>query len=363
MKADWEGSSDKYARMTAKWLERLGLLIQKPKNITVTVANDSYTETIGQAYIITARGISSLNRTIGKSRHKRIAKNICYEMLATKGSDREYLRTRRTFLLKIISESKKLVNFIEIQDKLQQVAFEESVETIKADVKGLVNLGLNILVNDNSCVWKDEINDFILPLTQNLAKSSLTELKEEIRPFINHISHDYLSLIDLAYDSKQNRLFEMKTLELLIEECKYNGLHLGGSRKPDGIIYTRKLQSNYGVIIDTKAYSSGYPLPISQADEMERYIRENQTRDLDINSNEWWNNFESNIQNYYFVFISGHFIGNFKSQIERISKSTNIKGTALDVKNLLLLANSYKSGELTHQSIGEKIDNSFEFLC
>ena len=49
----------------------------------------------------------------------------------------------------------------------------------------------------------------------------------------------------------------------MINECKYSGLHLGGGRKPDGIIYTQK----YGVIIDTKAYSGGYNLPISQSDE------------------------------------------------------------------------------------------------
>ncbi|HEX3075903.1 MAG TPA: restriction endonuclease FokI recognition domain-containing protein, partial [Lachnospiraceae bacterium] len=31
MKADWEGSSDKYARMIAKWLTKLGLVTQIPK--------------------------------------------------------------------------------------------------------------------------------------------------------------------------------------------------------------------------------------------------------------------------------------------------------------------------------------------
>ena len=83
--------------------------------------------------------------------------------------------------------------------------------------------------------------------------------------------------MDLAYDSKQNRLFEMKVIELLTEECGFQGLHLGGSRRPDGVLYTAGLTDNYGIILDTKAYSSGYSLPIAQADEMERYVRENQT--------------------------------------------------------------------------------------
>ena len=122
------------------------------------------------------------------------------------------------------------------------------------------------------------INDFIIPLPQSLAKSDLAGTKEEVREKLLNLSHEYLALIDLAYDSKQNRLFEMKTLDLLTEECNYQGLHLGGSRKPDGIIYTSENKCKYGVIIDTKAYSKGYNLPISQDDEMERYIGENQTR-------------------------------------------------------------------------------------
>ncbi len=362
MKTDWEGSSDKYARMTAKWLSKLGLVEQVSKKLEVYNGSKLCTEEIGQAYRITAEGITSLNRTFGKSRHKRIPKNLCFEMLATKGSDREYLRTRRSYILKFISDRKEKLSYEKIKNKLQEVEFVESVDTIRADVIGLANLGLNIIIESDCCKWNDEINDFILPLAQHLTKSNLTELKEELRPLITHISHEYLSLIDLAYDSKQNRLFEMKTLELLTDECEYKGLHLGGGRKPDGIIYTTDMPKNYGVIIDTKAYSGGYPLPISQADEMERYVRENQTRDKAINSNEWWKNFGTDVNNFYYMFISGHFIGNYASQIERLSKTTVTKGTVLNVKNLLLCADLYKAGNLTHQNIEEKIMASYELL-
>lgn len=363
MKTDWEGSSDKYARMTSKWLVKLGLVEQVSKVITVENGDESYMENIGQAYRISARGITALNRTIGRSRHRRIAKNVCFEMLATKGKDREYLRTRRAYILKFISENKSEISFMEIKKRLLNVDFNESIDTIKADVMGLTNLGLNINYDHSCCTWNDKINDFTLPLAQHLTKSTLTEIKEEIRPLITHISHEYLSLIDLAYDSTQNRLFEMKTMELLLEECGYSGLHLGGSRKPDGIIYTSNMCENYGVIIDTKAYSSGYSLPISQADEMERYIRENDIRDSILNPNEWWYQFGNNINKFYFMFISGHFTGNYTSQLERLSRTTNTKGTSLNVKNLLLCANSYKSGSLTHEGIETKIKTDFEFIC
>lgn len=42
--------------------------------ITVSTAGKEYKETIGQAYVITANGITALRQAEGRSRHKRIAK-------------------------------------------------------------------------------------------------------------------------------------------------------------------------------------------------------------------------------------------------------------------------------------------------
>ena len=362
MKADWEGSSDKYARMIASWLEKLGLVEKMPKKISVSIAGKECSETIGQSYIITAKGITSLRRANGKSKHKRIAKNVCWEMLSTKGVDREYLRTRRAFILKYLCENKNHVSVLEIIDYLKTVHLKETENTVLDDIKGLQNIGINILCRDNKFWLDDEINDFVIPLSQSLAKSDLAETKEAIRGEMLNLSHEYLALIDLAYDSKQNRLFEMKTLDLLTEECGYQGLHLGGSRKPDGIIYTNSDECKYGVIIDTKAYSKGYGLPISQADEMERYIGENQTRNKKINPNKWWEHFSGDINEFYFMFVSGHFIGNFKSQIERISRNKGVNGTALAITNLLLCAEAYKSGQLTHKAIKDEMFNNAEYI-
>lgn len=362
MKYDWEGSSDKYARMIAGWLEKLGLVKKIPKKVTVSTAGKVFSETIGQAYMISASGITALRKASGKSRHKKIAKNICWEMLSTKGADREYLRTRRAFILKYLSEIKKGVSISEIISYLKTINLNENDDTIYDDIKGLQNIGINILENENKFLFNDQINDFIIPLPQSLTKSDLAEAKELVRSKMLHLSHEYLALIDLAYDSKQNRLFEMKTLALLTDECNYHGLHLGGSRKPDGIIYTNNDKCKYGVIIDTKAYSKGYNLPILQADEMERYIGENQTRNVKVNPNKWWENFADDVNEFYFMFVSGHFTGNFKSHIERISQNKGINGTALAVTNLLLCAEAYKSGNLNHELIKNKVFNNGEFV-
>ena len=354
MRTDWEGSADKYARMIGKWLAKLGLTEQIAKRITVTFGNQTYTDTIGQAYTITAQGLIALNRAMGKSKHARIPKNICFEMLATKGSDREYLRTRRAFIIKYLTENKVVASADEIRAYLTTQNITETNDVIYDDIQGLLNIGLNIKIN-TTFQCNDAINDFIIPLPQALTKSSLTEKKDEIRSELTALSHEYLSLIDLAYDSKQNRLFEMKTIELLTEECKYSGTHLGGSRKPDGVVYTTELKDNYGVIIDTKAYSIGYPLPISQADEMERYIRENQTRDERINPNKWWENFDEDVNEFYFMFVSGHFIGNYGNQLRRLSASTSTNGSAIAISELLLYADKVKSGVLGLEKVKSEI--------
>lgn len=362
MKADWEGSSDKYARMIASWLEKLGLVEKIPKMITVSTAGKEYKETIGQAYVITANGITALRQAEGRSKNKRIAKIVCWEIFSTKGRDREYLRTRRAFVLKYLSENRNDISALDIINYLKTVNLIENEKTVLDDIKGLQNIGINIIEKGNRFILDDMINDFIIPLPQSLAKSDLAETKEEIREKLLNLSHEYLALIDLAYDSKQNRLFEIKTLDLLTEECNYQGLHLGGSRKPDGIIYTSENKCKYGVIIDTKAYSKGYNLPISQADEMERYIGENQTRDEKVNSNKWWDNFGVDINEFYFMFVSGHFVGSFKAQIERISRNKSINGVALAVTNLILLAEAYKAGRFTHETIKNEMFNNSEFI-
>jgi hypothetical protein len=353
MKADWEGSSDKYARMIAKWLTKLGLVAQVAKTFHVSIKDEERKVDIGQAYQITAKGYVALNRTVGKSSSRRLAKNICFEMLATKATDREYLRTRRAFLIKYLVEAKQGITTPKLQELLTTQSLEVSTGVIEDDLMGLTNIGLNIERKGDRYYFQDELNDFTIPVAKLSGKSELENEKEELRLRLTHLSHEYLSLLDLAYDSNQNRLFEMKTMELFTEECGFEGLHLGGSRKPDGILYTTKGDRRYGIIVDTKAYSGGYSLPISQADEMERYIGENQLRDSQVNPNEWWKLFDPDVDTFYYMFVAGHFKGSYQSQIDRVNRNRNTKGIALSVREMLDLVNRYKSGELNHAKLEE----------
>ncbi len=360
LRTDTEGSSDKYARMIAKWLIKLDLLKQITKIVNVKIGTNTYTENIGQSYVITAKGIKALNIARGKSKNKRIPKNISWEMLATKGADRDYIRTRRAYIIKILVETKNGLTIEEIRDKLELIYMTSELFTVvRDDIEGLVNIGLNINIKNGKYYFKDNINDFVIPRTKDNKneKSEITIKKDKLREELDTLSHEYLSLIDLSFDSKQNRLFEMKVVELLTKECKYKGLHLGGSRKPDGIIYTSNLKENYGVIIDTKAYSKGYDLPMSQVDEMTRYIEENNKRDKTMNPNQWWNNFDKDIKEFYFTFISGEFKGNINKKLKRIVISTSRKGAAITIVSLIKLANEIKAQRVNLKDVKKIFEN------
>lgn len=357
LRTDTEGSSDKYARMIAKWLSKLGLLVQVAKEVELNIGGKNYKEKIGQSYMITAKGIQSLNKVNGRSRHKRISKNISWEMLATKGTDRNYIRTRRALIIKSLIECKSGLTLEKIRDRLEIQTISELFTVVKDDIDGLINIGLNIEKIGEKYYFNDEINDFIIPIIENSEKSEFTQEKDNLREKLDTLSHEYLSLVDLAFDSQQNRLFEMKTVELLTKECNYKGVHLGGSRKPDGIIYTENSTDNYGVIIDTKAYSNGYNLPISQVDEMVRYVEENNKRGKERNSNEWWKEFGDNINKFYFSFISGKFIGNIEEKLQRITIFTNVYGNAMTIITLLYLANEIKANRLKTMEVVKYFDN------
>ncbi len=361
MKSDWDGSSDKYARQICKWLQKLGLVRQVEKEYKFIIGTTQYNEKIGQAYLITPDGLKAYRRLQGINKVSKVSKNVFWEMLCPKATDKYYIRNRRAYLIKFLSDSSSALSLIKLQQKLKEVEFEETIETIRDDLIGLQNIGLFIKETKKGFILNDDIQNLVIPVNSiGNGKSDTLRLKEFCRNILKNISHSYINLIDLAYDSKSSRQFEMEVVDLFVSECGFKGLHLGGGRKPDGIIYTENLDENYGTIIDTKAYSKGYSLPISQADEMRRYVEENNKRDEKINSNKWWNNFPDLINKFSFLFISSEFNGQFVEKLKNISQSTNINGGAINVVNLLILAENIKSNFIDLECVYDLITQNTE---
>lgn len=359
IKTDWEGTSDKYARMISSWLMQLNLVEQKPKEVVVKLYNETYKATINQSYIITLDGIKALKHIKGTGKLKKIKKNISFEMFCTKENDRNYLRTRRSLILKGLIENKNnTLTLMEIFSYIQKHNVVLDKNDIVDDILGLQRVGIDIEIDKNeNVVLKDQFNEFTFISTSKENKSDILQLKENLRDRLDAIPHTYLSLIDLAFNSKKNREFEIIVVDFLTNICGFKGKHLGNSRKPDGFIFTIE-DPLYGIIIDTKAYKKGYSLPISQADEMIRYINEYKNKDKLLNKNEWWADFPLSLEFVFFLFISGKFFEGCSERLLLIKRSTLISGATLDVVNLLLLGNEIQKGTIKHKFIKDNLFNN-----
>lgn len=339
IKSDIEGTSDKYARGICNWLKNVGFV----KSNTVYRQFDSGKKDGFAGYAITAQGKHAFNQAQGSSKNRSREKYVMWEFLATDGANRDYIRTRRALILKILQNTKSLNVLL---SELNLKGFNDDIEIIKNDIKGLNYFGININLEGNLVELKDRINDFYIPelyLTAELKNIALENKKAKFLKTTG-LPMKYIELLEIAYDGKRNRDFEIITTDLFKNVYGLNSIHLGGGRKPDGIVFS----NIFGLIIDTKAYENGYSKNISQADEMIRYIEDNKRRDKLRNPNEWWTKFDSEItpDNFYYLWISSEFTGKFEEQLTYTTSQTNVEGGALNVEQLLLGASKVQKGIL-----------------
>lgn len=339
IKSDVEGTSDKYARGICNWLKNVGLV--DTKSVKRTFSNGS--EDGFQGYKINARGLHALKQSQGSSKNAKLEKYVMWEFFATHGENRDYVRTRRAYIIKILQETQ---SFSILLEKLKLKGFNDEKEVILSDIEGLNYFGLRIDVIGNKVILKDLINNFSIPHLE-ITKELKNEQFEKRRAYFlkeTNLPMKYLELLEIAYDGKRNRDFEIITLELFKNIYKLHTKLLGGGRKPDGLIF----QEDFGVIIDTKAYSEGYSKSINQADEMIRYIEDNKRRDDKRNPIKWWEHFPANIPSnkFYFMWISSKFIGKFHEQLYYTANETGINGAALNVEQLLFGADLVLKGDI-----------------
>ena len=344
LRSDTEGSSDKYARMICGWLSSIGWVNKRAKKVMETFGEKTYHCEIESAFEITAVGLMNYRKALGKSKAPRIPKIVYREMLASKATNATYLRQRRSCILECLSNHRKKT-IAEIAGYLSDKGFDDTITSIEDDLKGLVNIGLDIDVSRDTYRLKDNITKLV-PYNSTVTKESTeaVEIKDRVRQRLHKVDHKYLTLIDYAFSGKDNSMdFEVYTIDLLVNELSFNGTHLGGTRKPDGIFYNE----HNGVIIDNKAYSKGFTITRGMADEMIRYVQENNDRNPERNSNQWWLHFDKDVTHFNFVFISSLFKGEIPHMLNNIEQSTGVRGCALTAENLLYFAEAIKDGELS----------------
>lgn len=342
IKSNAEGTADKYARTIAGWLSQLGWL-KKQSVIKTFHLSSGLTYTCKTTiFSLTLQGKQALTKSRGLSKHNHIPKIVMYEMLATKAFELENVRRRRAYLLDSLMKGKQSIDGI--LDRLDGANVFATESLIADDVQGLINIGLRIRESDGYYYLDDEIIKLSIPPNEQVDDigSSFEQLKDTIRKHLHSINHKYLSLIDYSYDKDAFLAFEMATIQLLHEELGLKAIHLGYANRPDGVLSIL----NHGVIIDNKSYKDGFSLNSASRREMKDYIEQNQIRNPSLYQNQWWENFEKDVTDFSYLFVSSFFTGNFRHSMAKLKEETNTSGAVINAENLLYLADLIKTSRI-----------------
>lgn len=273
-------------------------------------------------------------------------------MLATNAPSRNYLRVRRALIIETLN-GRGHQTISQIKARLTSKGLTVSTAAVVDDLAGLENIGLQLERNPTGAYrLVDTVQGLNVPrfTIADTQRGDVQQIKDEIRDRLSHISHARLVLIDLSYDSNQNRLFEQETVSLLLE-CGYKlAANVGGANRPDGVAYTDDQPADYGLIVDSKAYSGGFSCDADQRREMQNYVQENITRPPH-HPTSWWEDFPTALTppgDFRFLFVTSRFIGDFRHQFQRLSHITSgTLGAGITAANLLLYAEALKDGQAT----------------
>lgn len=349
IKSNYEGDSDKYARTIASWLRKMKWVETCSKTVTEKCSGQKYKL---YAYRITPKGRMALKRSRGNSSNARIPKIVNFEMLATKASDAGYLRLRRALIIQALGyTTNRTVE--QIAKYLCDNGVQVSPCTIIDDIEGLQRIGLEISVSEDGsgnkkvvCL-KDKIVKLVIPQVRESARQ-VTIIKDSLRERLRNLDHRYLALVDLAYSDAPGqrkksdaREFEIETAALFAD-IGFFSMRLGDANRPDVIVSAGR----DGAIIDNKSYKDGFGVERSSADEMTRYVAQNDARIDGEPPNEWWKSFPREASDFYFLFVTSFLKGDFKRNMDSISSLTGRLGAVVGVDNLLLIAEAMKGGLL-----------------
>lgn len=349
IKSNFESTADKYMRWLAGVLVTSGLVSAETKKVSHTYMGRTFDITLGTVYQITYKGLIALNNVNGKSRYRRSKKRVMWEFLATKDKNAVAKKTTRSLILKHLVEKKNPLKAKEIANLINSdyPTLEVTPEEVIDDCKGLNRIGIEIDILKDKLTLKEKLYDFEIPIQQKkiLEKTEIDKFKNELRSELDCLDHSYLKGIDIANKKQttnaENTEFEAISTKIFTEELDFSGEHLGGSSKPDGLVW----DNDCIFVLDSKAYSGGFTLTSNHTDPMGRYLRQINERNNTIKPT-WWDISPSDLDTIYFAYISGSFAGNYENQLKKFRIDTGHNGAALEFVKLLLLANRYKANRM-----------------
>ena len=343
IRQNWEGSSDKYARMIASWLlnKNVKWVRKTRKEIRIKLGSDEYSSSF-YSYQITPLGIDAFRSCRAFSRNKGTVKNVPYEMLATKGVDKEYLRMRRAYILKYISQNRTLS---QIEKFLLDKGIKTTEKSIVDDIENFQRIGLDITASVEKYRLKDKIKPIVIPkMVRNSVPnpSDLEKSKQILRNELTCLDHQFLDVLDFSIAGTKHAVqFEVRIVDLLNQIIIAK--HLTGGSKPEIIAYSPADKPVNCLLFDSKSYGKGFSIPANERDKMIRYIEEYNSKDIKLNPNKWWENYKSPnypTEDVVYGFVSSTFIGRFVEQLSYINRKTKHNGCAITAESILRKVNN-----------------------
>ena len=353
IKANWEGSANKYARMICAWLGNLKQPWVRKEIRGFSPDGGGQGECPLAVYYLTAEGFVERRKTMGMSSHRKISKHLPAAMLCPNAPGRAILRRRRARIVEAILQRGRSI--VEIEGILAKDKITQLRSAVESDLAGLENIGLSIEENNGVFRCRDKIHGLKIPrpVAQVPKEEKILDMTERCGSQLREIPRDFLVLIDMAFDGSNSMLFEVKIAELLIEYCGFKGGHLGGGSRPDGAFYS----GDWGMIVDAKSYKEGFNIPVSERDKMLRYLLDLHNRPQ-TNKTRWWEIFPDDMREFLFMFVSGEFGGGFRDQLRKISENAqHALGAAVSASALLLLAEKIARKEMSHQDFKRRISS------
>lgn len=359
IKSNYESTSDKYMRWLAGTLVNYGLLKSVPKIYKRVLIDGTKMVIRLNAYKVTLKGIRAFNIVNGRSRYKRSIKRVRWEYFAPKVENSAKRKTARALMLKFLQESPKGLSAELLANKINEIqpSIKSIPDQILDDAIGLNRLGIEIEIKGSHLLLKEKLYDFTIPIKKNFTfkTTDAEKVKSQVLPSLKLLDHSYLQAIDIAFKDKttnqENTQLEILSTDLFIKEMNFDGLHLGGSNRPDGFAYDNQV----GWIIDSKAYHNGFAVTANSTDAMGRYIRQYRAKS---DRSTWWKKLPSHISKTNFVYVSSFFTGNYKNQLLDFERRNSMEGGLLEISKLILLAETFKRGQINRDKITNSILDS-----
>lgn len=363
LKTDSEGTSDKYARDICSWLIKLDLIIEDKELIHGVPL---------KTYSLNHKGLSFL-KSMGHhgSSHKKITRKINLSLLGfgryNKDKNVKYIRYRRGILLSDILPKFKTFTINEVIYELSKINIFEDEAIIRNDILGFINIGINIHIiseKEDKYLFNDLLDvELQQTIIQKEHDSSSIKFDNLIQKLDKSLQNS-IKIINLAYDSSQNKLFETSVMDLLLNTMSFEGDYLGGKSKPDGIIlfdyFENNIKKRAAILLDQKSYKDGYSFNANSSDPMRRYL------DISFSSKKnnqlLWNK-KYDFDNLGFCFVSSFFKGNTEINLKNFSSTgTQTKGSVITAENLLLLCNKIINKEIDNFSLFKLFTSNSEIV-